>query len=90
MWINGTLADEPQIRETLDQRRTDGGAFADEDQSFCIAQAMTERLDVLHMIIKNCDLMSGKFGKTWQSSDGIEIVIENCNFHSAASRIDVR
>ncbi len=77
VWINRPLADESQIRETLDQRRTYGGAFADEDERFGIAQAMTKRFDFLHMIIKNCDLMSCKFGETRQGSYCIEIVVEN-------------
>ncbi len=81
--VDAALADEPELSQPFQQRGADLGSLADQHEHFRVLQAFGQRIDVLHVIVPDSDLMSGKPGETVQRAERIEVVIENGDVHLA-------
>ena len=79
--IDAPLADQPELRQSLEQRRLDPRAFADEDQGFRVSQPMGQRVDILDMIVPDRDIMACEHAEARQAPQRVVIVVENRNVH---------
>lgn len=81
MWIDAALRDEPQLRQTLDQRRANRRALADQHQGLGVLQPLRELVHVLGMIVPDPDVVAGELAVGVEVADGIEQVVEDGDIH---------
>ena len=84
MRINAALANELELRQTLKQRRADLRALAKQHQDLGVLQTFGQRIDVLHMVVPDRDIVARQFGKAGQRAQRVEIIVENGDFHELA------
>jgi len=77
VWEHTALADELKLVQSIDQRRTDLRSLPDQDQGFGVLQPLRKRIDILHMIVPDFDVMSLELAKTGQGAQRIVIVVKN-------------
>ena len=63
MRIDAALADQPQLRQPLQQRRADLRALADQHQRLGVAQPLRQRVDVLDVIVPDRDVVAGELAE---------------------------
>ena len=79
--VDAALADQPEIGQALEQGRADLRALADQHQRLGVAQPLRERIDVLHMIVPDRDLVAVELAKARQRPQRVVIVVEDGDFH---------
>src|SRR6516225_7812824 len=79
--IDASLADEFQPGQTFQQGGTDGSPFADQYQNVALAQPISQNVGCVHMIVPNLDLVGGEPREARQGAQGIEVVVEDADFH---------
>src|SRR5262249_20005850 len=87
---HAALADEPQLRQPLEERRADLGALADQDQGLRVLETLRERLGVLHVVVPHLDLVAGKLLERLEGAQGVVVVVEDVDFHAAHSLVFAR
>jgi hypothetical protein len=90
MRIDAALANEPQLGQPFKERRANLRALAKQHQDFGVLQTFGERVDVLHMIVPDRDVVTGQFGKTGQRAQRVEIIVEDRDFHQTVSSMSRR
>ena len=88
--IDAALADQPQLRQALEQRRADLRALADQHQRLGVAQALGERVDVLDVIVPDRDVVAVELPEAGQRPQRVEVVVENRDLHRAAPSFQAR
>jgi len=78
---DAALADELQPRQTLDQRRADGGSFAEKHQRLGVGQARREHVVVLHVVVVDGDRVAAEPGEAGQRAQGVKPVVEDRDVH---------
>jgi hypothetical protein len=81
MRIDATLADQPELPQPLEERRANLRALADQHQDFGIGKPLRERIDILHMIVPDRDVVALELGKARQRSHRVVVVVEDGDFH---------
>jgi hypothetical protein len=81
MRIHAPLADQPQPGQAVQQRCLDLRAFPDQHECFSVLQPLREHSIVLDVIVPDRDVMPGELAETTQCANGIEIIIEDRDFH---------
>ena len=56
--IDAALTDEPELVQSMEQRRADLGPLADQHQHFGIPQSFGQRIDILDVIVPDLDLVA--------------------------------
>jgi hypothetical protein len=75
------LADQAQIRQTLEQRRADLGALADQDERVEALQPRGEGIGVLDMVREDRHLVAFEPLEARQGPQRVEPVIEDRDLH---------
>jgi hypothetical protein len=88
--VDAALADEPQRVEALEQRLTDVCTLANQHQRLGVFEALSQRIDVLGVIVPDRDLVAVQLAKARKSTKRVEVVVENRNLHTTCLRIIVR
>ena len=83
--IDAALADEPQLRQALEQRRADLGALADQHQRLGVPQPLGQRVDVLDVIVPDRDVVAGQLREAGQRAQRVEVVVEDGDLHRTGS-----
>src|SRR5438105_1389284 len=65
------LADQPELVESVEQRRPDRGALADQHQRLRVLEPPGERVDVLGVIVPDRHLVAGDFGVAGQGANRV-------------------
>jgi hypothetical protein len=81
VWIDAALANEFQLIQALKQGSVNFRALSYQHQYFRIFQTLGQLIDVLHMIVPDLYVMVSKFLEAGQSSQGIEVIVENRDVH---------
>src|SRR6185437_1431601 len=81
---DAALADELELGEAFKQRATDLGALADQHQGLGVLEALGQCVGVLDVVVPDGDVVAGELGEGWQRADGVEVVVENRDFHEAS------
>ncbi len=55
--VDAALADEPELVQSMEQRRADLGPLAYQHQHFGIPQSFGQRIDILDMIVPDLDFV---------------------------------
>ncbi len=84
--IDAALADELELRQPVEQRRTDLGALADQHQRFGVAQPLRQDFIVLHMVGPDRDVVAGELAEGGKRAHGVVIVVEDGDFHGKPRR----
>ncbi len=82
--VHAALADQAQIRQPLQQRSSDRGAFTNEYQRFAVAQTVGELVDILHVIGEDRYLMAVQLLEALQRAQRVEVVVEDCDPHASS------
>jgi hypothetical protein len=82
MRIDAALADQPQLRQSLQQRRADLRALAKQHQSLGVAQPVGQHIDILHVVVPDRHLVPGELAEARQAAQRIEPVVEDRDFHA--------
>ena len=62
--IDAALADQPELRQPLEQRRADLRALADQHQRLGVLQALGERVDVLDVVVPDRDVVAVELARS--------------------------
>ena len=79
--VDAALADEPQLRQALEERRADLGPLADQDQHLGVAQALGERVDVLDVVVPDGDVEGRELAEAGERAERVEVVVEDRDLH---------
>src|SRR5215216_2748309 len=85
MRIDAALADQLQLRQTLQQGVADLRPLADQHQSFGDAQPFRQHIHVLDMIVPDRDVMFVELAETIEGAQRVEIIVEDRYLHGCAS-----
>ena len=83
--IDAALADQPQARQPLEQRRADLRPLADQHQRLGLAQPLGQHIDVLDVVVPDRDLVAGQLLEAAQRAQRVVVVIEDGDFHGWAT-----
>jgi hypothetical protein len=75
--IDAALADQPELREALEERRADLGALADQHERLRIHQTLGERIDVLDVVVPDRDVVPLQLAEARERAEGVVVVVEN-------------
>jgi hypothetical protein len=81
VWVDAALADEPELRQSAEERRADLGALANEHEHFRVAQSLGERVDVLDVIVPDIDVVPRQLREAVERAQRVVIVVENRDLH---------
>ena len=81
MRIDAALADQPELRQALEQRRADLRAFADQHQRLGVAQALGQGVDILDVIVPDRHVVAGELAEAGQGAQGVVVIVEDRDFH---------
>ena len=84
--VDAALADQPQLRQPLKQRRSDLRALADEHERLGVAQPLGEHVDVLDMVGPDRDVVTGEPGEAVERAQRVVIVVEDGDLHGERRR----
>src|SRR5687768_7064347 len=79
--IDAALTDQPELVESMQQRRADLGPLAYQHQRFGIPQSSGQRIDVLHMVVPDPDLVSRQLPEAVERAQRVVIVVKNGDLH---------
>jgi hypothetical protein len=79
--IDAALADQPQRRQTFQQRRQDFRPLPDQHQDLGLRQPVGENRRILHMIVPVRHVMTRELAETRQRPHRVEQVIKNGDLH---------
>jgi hypothetical protein len=82
MRVDTTLAYEPELVQSIEQRRADLGTFTYQHQHFSIPQALGQCTDILHVIVPYLDFVTCELFEALKRADCIEIVVKNGYLHT--------
>src|SRR6266404_6300554 len=82
--IDAALVDEPELVEPLEQRRADLGPLAYQHQRFGIPQPLGQRIDILHMIVPDPDLVARELLEAVERAKRVVIIVKNGQLHLQA------
>ncbi len=81
--IDAALADQLELGQALEQRRADLGPLADQHQRFGIAQPFRQRVNVLHMVVPDGNVLSRELAEAGQGAQRVVVIVEDGDFHRA-------
>src|SRR5512133_3755182 len=81
--IDAALADQPELREALEERRADLGARADQHERLRVPQALSKRVDLLDMIVPDRDVVPLQLAEARKRAEGVGVVVEDRDPHRA-------
>jgi hypothetical protein len=81
--IDAPLADQPQFGKAFQQGRADFGALADEDQRLAGVEPFSQRVDVLHMVAPDCDVVAGQLAEAALRTKRVEGVVQDRDLHAS-------
>ena len=81
MRIDAALADEPELGQSLQQRRADFGALANQHQRLGVGEPRRQGVVVLHMVGPDGDVMARHRAETCQRANCIMVIIQDGDFH---------
>ena len=84
--VDAALADQPQLRQPLKQRRSDLGALADQHERLGVAQPLGEHVDVLDVVGPDRDVVPGQLGEAVERAQRVEVVVEDRDLHGDRRR----
>jgi hypothetical protein len=73
-----------QLWQSTQQCFSDGGALPDQYQGFDITQPVRQHINLLTVVIPNCDLLTSELKKAIQGSNSILVIVKYCNIHCGA------
>src|SRR5712692_7106216 len=79
--VDAALADQPEPGQSLDQRRADLRALADQHQDLGVGEALRQRRDVLDVIVPDRDVVSRKLAEAAKRPYRVVIVVQDRDFH---------
>jgi hypothetical protein len=82
--VHAALADEPELRQPLEEGSLDPRPLADEDEHLHIPQALGEGLDVLHVVVPDGDVVRRQLLEARQRAEGVEVVVQDGDLHRLA------
>src|SRR5258706_5712095 len=85
--INAALADQLESVQTLDQRRADRRALADQHERFGVLKPLRERIDVLGVVIPDCHIVPGELAEARQCPDRVVVIVEYRDVHLNVSAV---
>ena len=74
---HAALADEPEAVQPIDQRCTDLRSLANQHQGFRVLQSLGQRIDILHVIVPDFDVVSFELAETGQGAQRVVVVVKN-------------
>jgi hypothetical protein len=78
---DAALADESQRREPLEQRCPNRRALADQHERLAVAQPLRERLELLHVVVVDRDVVGRQLREARERPEGVEVVVEDGDLH---------
>jgi hypothetical protein len=79
--VDAALADQAQVGQTLEQRRTDLGALADQDERVEVLQPLGEAVGVLDVVCEDRHLVVPEPLEARQRPQRVEPVVEDRDLH---------
>jgi hypothetical protein len=83
--IDAALADEFELGQPFEQRRSNGRALADEHQAFGVLEPRRERVGILHVVVPDRNLVSLELLEAGKRAQRVEIIVQNRNLHALRS-----
>ena len=82
--VDAVLADESEGGELLEKVGANLGAFADEDEGLGVAEADSQGIHLLEMVVPDHDLVTGQLLEAGQGAEGVEVVVQDGDLHGGA------
>ena len=79
--IDAALTDEPELVQSMEQRRADLGPLADQHQRFGIPQSFGQRIDILDVIVPDLDLVARQLFEAVERPKRVVIIVKNGDLH---------
>src|SRR5262245_22676438 len=86
--IDAALADELEAGQAFEQVGLNPRALADEHQTFGILEPRRERVGILHVVVKDRNLVPLELLEAGKRAQRVEIIVENRNLHACVPRVD--
>src|SRR5499426_3641299 len=83
--IDAALADEFEAGQAFEQVGLNPRALADEDQAFGILEPRRERVGILHVVVKDRNLVPLELLEAGKRAQRVEIIVEDRNLHALRS-----
>ena len=75
--INAALTNEPELAQSMEQRRADLGPLAYQHQHFGIAQSFGQRINILDVIVPDLDFVTCQFFEAVEGAKRVVIIVKN-------------
>src|SRR5262249_11373577 len=75
------LADQPQLRQPLEQRRADLRTLADQHQRLGVLQPLRKPVDVLDVVVPDRDVMAPELWEAIEGAYRVEVIVEDGDLH---------
>jgi len=82
VWIDTALTNEPELIQSMEQRRSDLGPLAYQHQRFGIPQSFGQRIDILDVIVPDRDLVARQLLEALERAKSVVIIVKNGDLHS--------
>src|SRR2546427_650097 len=70
--VDAALADQPKLRQALEQRRADLGALADQHEGLTVAEPLGEHVDVQDVVVPDRDVVVRELVEAVERSERVE------------------
>ena len=80
--IGAHLADDAQLVEPVDQRLANRRPLAKQGQRLSILEPRCKYIHILGVILPDGYVMMGDFSEAVERSDGVLVIVENCDVHT--------
>ena len=79
--VHAALADQPELGQSLEEWRRDFCPLSNKHQGFGVAKPFGQRVDVVHMVVPDPDLVTGELPEARKCSQRVVVIVEDGNFH---------
>jgi hypothetical protein len=79
--VDAALADEPELRQSLEEWSADLRALANQHEDLGLAQSLGERVDVLDVIVPDLDIVSRQRREAVERAQRVVVVVEDGDLH---------
>ena len=89
MRVHAALADELQFVQAIEKSGLNPGALADEHQGFCIFEPGRQSVDILNVVVPDCDVVTIQFLETGQGAQRIVVIVKYRDLHPGSINSDL-
>jgi hypothetical protein len=82
VWIDTALADQAKLGQTFQKWSLNPGSFPEKHKHFGVMEPIRQNIYSRGVILPDRDLMAVQLLETFQGSERVMVVVQDCYFHS--------